>query len=179
MAVQAYQAAVDDFDAALADQLGVNRTDLRCLELLLQQEATPNRLGSALGLTSGSVTAMLDRLEKLNYVSRSPDPDDRRKVTVRAADVVRERATALLAPMLAEGEELLDTFTEPQLRVIIDFLERTRELQQEHVERVRAMKPERGAPRRLAGRMAPRSTRCWHWTVSSGSMYIETGRGSL
>ncbi|MEV0151925.1 MULTISPECIES: hypothetical protein [unclassified Nonomuraea] len=59
------QAAVDSFDEAAADVLGVNRTDLRCLDILAQGPVTPSVLEPALGLTTGSVTAMLDRLEKL------------------------------------------------------------------------------------------------------------------
>src|SRR5215472_8164819 len=81
---QAYQAAVDAVDAAAAARLGVNRTDLRCLEILLGQESTaPGQLAAELGLTTGSVTAMLDRLERLGYLTRTPDPGDRRKTQVR------------------------------------------------------------------------------------------------
>lgn len=41
-AVQAYQSAVDDFDRELARLMGVNETDLRCLEILMgTEEITP------------------------------------------------------------------------------------------------------------------------------------------
>src|SRR5690349_7506783 len=91
--VRAYQETVDAFDEAVAAHLGVNRTDLRCLDVLLRLgSAAPGRLGAALGLTTGSVTAMLDRLERLGYLTREPDPSDRRKVVVRATPVADERA---------------------------------------------------------------------------------------
>jgi DNA-binding MarR family transcriptional regulator len=72
-AVQAYQSAVDDFDRELARLMGVNETDLRCLEILFAvEEITPRELSRQLGLTTGSVTTMLDRLEKLAYLTRTP-----------------------------------------------------------------------------------------------------------
>lgn len=71
-AVQGYQSTVDDYDRETARLLGVNETDLRCLEILMAtEEAAPSALGTQLGLTTGSVTAMLDRLEKAAFTSRA------------------------------------------------------------------------------------------------------------
>src|SRR5215467_1897895 len=59
--------AVNDL-AAAARVLGIDHTGLRCLEILLvQQTVLPSQLGGQLGLTSGSVTTMLDRLELQGY----------------------------------------------------------------------------------------------------------------
>src|SRR5664279_2154720 len=78
------QSAVDALDEAVAGNLGINRTDLRCLdELMRAEQAGPAWLADRLGLTSGSMTTLLDRLERAGYVTRSPDPGDRRKVVVR------------------------------------------------------------------------------------------------
>ncbi len=41
---------------------------------------TPRDLGKRLGLTSGSVTALLDRLGKSGFVTRAQNPDDRRSL---------------------------------------------------------------------------------------------------
>jgi DNA-binding MarR family transcriptional regulator len=137
--MQALQAAVDDFDAAAATLLGINRTDMRCLEILFQQEsATPSTLGPALGLTTGSVTAMLDRLQKLGYLTRSPDPADRRKVTVRITDTARQKAWELYGPFAEEGREQLAAYDEEQLRLLAGFLRGSRELYERHLARVRA-----------------------------------------
>ena len=108
-AVRANQAAVDAFDEAVADHLGINRTDLRCLDLLLEElgaAATPGQLGGRLGLTTGSVTAMVDRLERLGYVTRSPDPADRRKVVVRPTEKILARTREIYGPLVAEGVDL-------------------------------------------------------------------------
>lgn len=146
-AIRAYQAAVDEFDGELARLLGVNRTDLRALEILLIEtpEASPSQLAAQLGLTSGSVTTMLDRLENRGYLTREPHPNDRRKTIVRATPRAGDRAHELLAPLLDDGRrELIPLYTDQQLATIIDFLQRNRDLQQRHVDRLRALPSEAG-----------------------------------
>jgi DNA-binding MarR family transcriptional regulator len=142
---QAYQASVNDFDATAARVLGVNQTDLRCLEILLgQRTALPSQLGEQLGLTSGSVTTMLDRLEQQGYLTRAPDPDDRRKVIVRATPKATQKVwVELYEPLVAEGFEGVAHYTATELAVISDYLRRGRQLHQRHITRVRAMPPAR------------------------------------
>ena len=141
-AVQAYQAAVDDFDREVARLLGINATDARCLEILLQEAsgATPRELADRLGLTTGSATTMLDRLEKVGYVTRSAHPSDRRKLLVHATATARERAFELIGPLVDDGERtLLSRYSAEQLELITEFLTRAAELQREHVARLRGM----------------------------------------
>ncbi|WP_431899400.1 MarR family winged helix-turn-helix transcriptional regulator [Nonomuraea sp. bgisy101] len=136
--MQAFQAAVDDFDTAAARVLGINRTDTRCLEILLQHgEITPGILGPALGLTTGSVTAMLDRLEKLDYLTRSPDPQDRRKVVVRPTEKIITKAQELYGPFIVEGEAILSQYTDEQVDAITRFLRESRELYERQIKRAR------------------------------------------
>jgi DNA-binding MarR family transcriptional regulator len=143
-AVESYQAAVDDFDRELARLLGVNETDLRCLEILIQDapETTPRLLADRLHLTTGSVTTMLDRLEKIGYLTRSPHPGDRRKVIVRATQAATRRAWELMEPLVAEGQQqLLTRYSLEQLDLITDFLTRACDLQQAHTRRLRQRQP--------------------------------------
>jgi len=81
-------AAVDRLDQAAADVLGITRNDLRCLNLLEHGPLAPARIAAALGLTSGSVTALLDRLEARGFLP--PAPDDRRALRVSLQPVVFE-----------------------------------------------------------------------------------------
>ncbi len=141
-AVRANQAAVDAFDEATAAHLGINRTDLRCLDLLTQEmggEATPGQLGIRVGLSTGSVTAMIDRLERLGYATRSPDPADRRKVVVRPTEAVMHRVWEALGPLVEDGNAMARRYTVEQLRLLTDFHRRSQELQEKHVARVRAL----------------------------------------
>ena len=140
---QSLQSAVDAFDEAAADVLGVNRTDLRCLEAIFQGDRlTPGVLGPALGLTTGSVTAMLDRLERLGYLTRSSDPSDRRKVVVGITEEAARKVWDLYGPIVAEGGEFVKEYTAEELTVLTGYLRRSRELYERHLTRARAMAAE-------------------------------------
>jgi DNA-binding MarR family transcriptional regulator len=137
--IQAYQSAVDDYDREVARRLGVNETDLRCLELLISAgEMLPSELGSRLGLTTGSVTAMLDRLDRLGLLTRTPHPVDRRKTIVRATELAISQCAALMEPYISEGTEVVrGRYSADQLNLVADFLATTTEVQMRHVERLR------------------------------------------
>jgi DNA-binding MarR family transcriptional regulator len=136
--MQGLQAAVDTYDEAAAAVLGVNRTDLRCLELLNQHdELTPSRLGPELGLTTGSVTAMLDRLQRLGYLTRSPDATDRRKVLVRLTDAALEKTRQLYESFVTEGPALMRDYSTAELELLAGFLRRSRLLYQSQLQRIR------------------------------------------
>jgi DNA-binding MarR family transcriptional regulator len=93
------------YDDALAEHLGLNPTDLRCLELVVTAPgATAGGLMTGSGLTSGAITGVLDRLERAGLVERRPDASDRRSVTVWP---VEARASELVAP-LGELDGALD-----------------------------------------------------------------------
>lgn len=81
-ASRAVYAAIDLVDATVAERLGVHRSDLRALNLLEQGPRTPSEIGAALGLTSGAVTALVDRLERAGFAHRVRAAADRRSVQV-------------------------------------------------------------------------------------------------
>jgi DNA-binding MarR family transcriptional regulator len=81
-ACRALYAAIDRLDQAAADQLGIARSDLRCLNLLEHGPKRPGDIARELGLTTGSITALLDRLERKGLVARLPDPGDRRGLLI-------------------------------------------------------------------------------------------------
>src|ERR1700756_340563 len=69
--------------AAAADRIGINVTDLNCLNILtLRGHMTAGELARATGLTTASITGVLDRLEDGGFVRREKDPKDRRRVIV-------------------------------------------------------------------------------------------------
>ena len=143
---QAYQSAVHDFEAAAAAVLGINLTDLRCLEILRQQEtALPGGLGAALGLTTGSVTAMLDRLEALGYLTRTRDSADRRKVIVRATPLATQRVwDEIYRPLSEDGLAAIAHYSDAERAVVRDYLRRGRELYERQRARLRDRRPDAG-----------------------------------
>ncbi|HEX5575309.1 MAG TPA: MarR family transcriptional regulator [Gemmatimonadales bacterium] len=139
-ALRSYQRSVDAFDETVARHLGVNRTDLRALDVLLEQgQTTPGFLADAVGLTTGSVTAMLDRLEKLEYIERRPDPGDRRRVTVLPTARLLALAGKIYGPLVEEGGPLLGRYSRAELEMLVDLLQRVQTVQETHSERVRGM----------------------------------------
>lgn len=140
-AMRTYQRSVDAFDEAAAIYLGVNRTDLRCLDVLLEQgHATPGYLAGALGLTTGSVTAMLDRLEKLGYAERRHDRSDRRRIEVRPTARSVALARKLWGPLVEEGGRALAHYSKAELERLIEVLRQTQTVQEAHTERIRGMR---------------------------------------
>jgi DNA-binding MarR family transcriptional regulator len=104
-------AAMDRLDDLMARELGVNRSDLRCLYHLNHRGAsTPSEIAAATGLTSGAVTALLDRLERQGLIGRRQDCSDRRSVTIIIPDargsVIEAAKARLEAAILGEFEAL-------------------------------------------------------------------------
>ncbi len=99
-AIRALQTALDHHDAAISTGQRLARNDWRCLQWLVEEgPQSPRGIQSRLGLTSGSVTALLDRLEKRNFIERWADPSDRRSLRIvpksAAQDLVREASDPL------------------------------------------------------------------------------------
>jgi DNA-binding MarR family transcriptional regulator len=139
--VRSQQRGVDLLDEEVALYLGVNRTDLRCLDVLLELgEATPSHLAEALRLTTGSVTALVDRLEKRGYAQRTPGIRDRRSVVVRPSPAVVQAAGKLYGPLASAGQRHLAAYTIAELNLLIGFLRRSRGLQETHAERIRRIR---------------------------------------
>ncbi|MEM8832926.1 MAG: MarR family transcriptional regulator [Pseudomonadota bacterium] len=87
-ACRALHAVVDQLDATICDKVGISRNDLRCLNLLEHGAILPKDIAEKLDLTSGSVTALLDRLEKKGLIQRKSHPEDRRAILIEATPKV-------------------------------------------------------------------------------------------
>jgi DNA-binding MarR family transcriptional regulator len=70
--------------SALAAERGIGATDLRALSFLAAQESpTPKAAADHLGLTTGAMTTLIDRIEKAGLVTRAPHPTDRRSLVLQ------------------------------------------------------------------------------------------------
>lgn len=97
LACRRLYAALEAFDAHACDMISISRNDLRCLNLLETGPVPAGRIAASLGLSTGSVTALIDRLERKGLVVRQQDPSDRRSVNVAATPKVYETIGKLYA----------------------------------------------------------------------------------
>lgn len=110
---------------AIAKRVGVNPSDMECLDLILMNgPSTAGEIARRTGLTSGAVTGLIDRLERLELVERTTDANDRRKVLVRVREDKIGPIAALFSPMERSMQGLLGGYSRDELRTLIDFAER-------------------------------------------------------
>src|SRR5437763_7256662 len=108
---RAGQRAADRVDDAATRLMGVNRTDGRCLDILEQRgRMGAGELAAEARLTSGAVTAVIDRLERVGYARRVPDPDDRRRVLVEPTEKVYAVTAELMGRMGEVGFPKVDSY---------------------------------------------------------------------
>ena len=119
---------------AVANQVGVNSTDLECLDLLfLAGPTTAGQLAEHAGLTTGAMTAVIDRLERAGFVRRTHDSSDRRRVLVEVLPRALDRIQPLYQPLAAAMERVHRSYTAAQLEVIADYLSRATEVGAAHI----------------------------------------------
>jgi DNA-binding MarR family transcriptional regulator len=121
-ATQAYQRATDGFDDIVGRRLGLNPTDLRCLDWLTQSVMTAGELSQAIGLSTAATTTLLDRLEGKGYIERRRDDTDRRKVVVALTAQGQKQLFDLYGPLAEEGGPLLERFSNDELARLLEFL---------------------------------------------------------
>jgi DNA-binding MarR family transcriptional regulator len=138
------------FDHLAAERLGLNRTDLHCINIIENSGGlTAGELAAKAGLTTGAVTGVIDRLEGVGYARRVPDPADRRRVNLEVTPKFYSRAERIWGPVASDwASRLGGRFTAEELEGVIDFLRTTNELSREHLERVRKMGEGKSASRR-------------------------------
>lgn len=80
------------FDAHAAMMLDLHVTDLRCINALEKGPLSAGEIGNRLALTSGSVTALINRLCAKGYIVRVTAPDDARRIMISLTPLFRDRA---------------------------------------------------------------------------------------
>ena len=135
------EAANDAFDEVAAQKLGVNRTDLRCLNIVQNHGGlTAGRLAELSGLTTAAVTTVLDRLERAGYARRVRDESDRRQVFVEVTPLVAERGSLIWGPIADDLRRRMTRMSVQDMKVVMAFFRESRDLNRRHIERVRNLR---------------------------------------
>src|SRR3984893_10440812 len=106
-----------------AERIGINVTDLNCLNIVaLTGSMTAGDLARATGLTTASITGVLDRLEDAGFVRRERDPNDRRRVIVNLnAGRGWHDVAPVFAPVIKAWRDAAAGYSDAELRLILDF----------------------------------------------------------
>jgi DNA-binding MarR family transcriptional regulator len=140
---------------AVASRMKLNATDMEMLGVLAVLGPTsPTRLASLLAMGTGSMTLVIDRLERAGFVRRVRDTDDRRGLTIEFVPERRPEAAALYAPLHRQGAEIAKRYSERDLAVIIDYLTRSNDMLREIATSL-AQGPDLKLQRQIGTRPAP------------------------
>jgi DNA-binding MarR family transcriptional regulator len=112
------------YNHAVSAKVGLGSSDSQFMTLLQTYgPLTPRQLAERTGLTSGTVTGVIDRLESHGFVTRQADPADRRKVVVTPSlEAIQDKLVPLYAEQGERMHGVLATRSVEELRTISEFL---------------------------------------------------------
>jgi len=122
-----------------ADRIGINATDLNCLNIVaLTGHMTAGELARQTGLSSASITGVLDRLEEGGFVRRVRDPHDRRRVIVElgGGPGLREIGPTF-APVVKAWRATAADYSDDELRLLLEFQGKLEEIMRGQLARLR------------------------------------------
>ncbi|MGI8404114.1 MAG: MarR family winged helix-turn-helix transcriptional regulator [Thermomicrobiales bacterium] len=125
---------------AVAERSGMNLTDLQCVTVLDSTgPITAGRLAEMMGLTTGAITGVVNRLEQKGYVRREKDPSDGRRVVIHPVMEELERVGADFIGSQEGGRDaLLSDYDDRDLAVIVDLMRKSNAVTREMIARIRA-----------------------------------------
>jgi len=126
----------------VARLVGLNSTDLECLDLLeMAGPTTAGRLAEHAGLTTGAMTAVIDRLERAGFARRLRDDEDRRRVRVEALPRNFKHVAGLYRRLADSTARLHEEYDDRQLSLVVDYLTRALALAADHVAWLQTQRP--------------------------------------
>jgi len=156
--------ASDLFDEEIANFLGINGTDARCMDLIdFHQRVTAGQLAQAASLTTGAVTTAVDRLVKAGLVRRERGEDDRRKVYIELTPQGRSLLSSLYAPFKNSWKQQGMAFSDEAIATMTKYFTIARRMNLAYVEALRAL--ELSSKATLAERIAA-AERLSNWSLA-------------
>jgi len=108
-----------------ARNMGLHVTDLTCIGYLDEQQhpISVKQIVDHVGISSGSGTGLIDRLEKLGYVRRVQNPKDRRGILVQLNAENAEEPLAYFRRLQSAFATALETIDQAELKKFMVFLD--------------------------------------------------------
>lgn len=108
----------------------------------------PHLIAARLLVTTGTMTAVLDTLQRRGYITRVPHPHDRRKLLISITPAAEAVVDALLPRIHAAEAAIFAPLSEAERATLIDLLGRV----QARVEALQATPPQTEAVRRVTAK---------------------------
>ena len=111
------------FHQAIAEQFGMNATDFKCGDILSRTgPITAGELARLTGLDTGTITTVIDRLERSGFARRRRDPHDRRKVIVEPLPERGQEVAEMFDPLTQAIGRLTADYSAAELARILEFV---------------------------------------------------------
>jgi DNA-binding MarR family transcriptional regulator len=111
------------FQQNMAQKIGVSHTDLKSAEILNETgPITAGELSKITGLSTGSVTALINRLEKSGYVKRERDHMDGRRVMITLISDRQDQIKSHYQSLSMATKDLCSAYNEQELIFITQFV---------------------------------------------------------
>jgi len=129
---------ISQLNRLVADQMGVGSSDLDCLDALRRGGlATAAELARRIGLTPGSVSRMIDRLDAAGCIKRLDDPHDRRRVLIEPTEDGLARIAAYYDGLTVRTHDDLAVFSTGELDALLRFVQRSHASASDELTRLR------------------------------------------
>jgi DNA-binding MarR family transcriptional regulator len=131
--------------SAMSRQLGLSDTEMLAVAHLAQHgQLSPSALGELLDISSGGITALVQRLEAGGHLVRRRHPTDRRSVLVQLSPQLLERAERAFGPLVRDLDRAGSELDDEEREIVRRFLDRVATLSETHAERARRASAVRG-----------------------------------
>lgn len=119
----------------VATSLGVSNNDFISIDILRETgPITAGELASKTSLSTGTITALIDRLEKIGYVRREKDPKDRRRVMIVPTYEHKEEIKEIYSSLNQSMLNLANQYSQEELTLINNFLAASSQILDEEIQ---------------------------------------------
>lgn len=129
------------FVHTISEITGIHPTDIKCLDFLSEVKfATAGELAKITGLTTGAITSVIDRLEKIGFVKREADSSDRRKIIVRIIAEHPNNLELVQNIFINKLPNNLSEYKDKDLELIINWNKKLTEIFHSEIEKIKIKK---------------------------------------
>jgi DNA-binding MarR family transcriptional regulator len=145
--IQVLSTDLERLSGAAAAFIGLNRTDLRALQLVRASGGlTAGDLAKSLQVTSGATTRVIDSLVAMGHARRESDPGDRRRVLIKLSPEAEKILDSTFEQLREQVRLALESYADEDLETVARFLADVRALIRAHARRLDVRSPPGDAP---------------------------------